>query len=267
MALAGSAMLLAAAFVVFASRVEPGVTAEAASAPVAAAVRPATPTQTLPSGRPEAMPVTALDYARAGAASYAQGNFEASVKEFEQALEKNPNDPRALNNLAQVLVRIGRAKEAITYFDRAIALKPSEWEPHFNLANAYSALGQWNRAIAEYRVADGLFPDDYVTLYNLGLALHKGGEEEAAVATFQRAIALAPEEPTFHLSLGISYERLNRITEAAQAYETFIKTAPSHPDAEKVRVRVAALRGQPQETIPVVQEAVTPAPGSQQSAE
>ncbi len=183
-----------------------------------------------------------MDSDRAGNAAYAMGEFERALAEYQKAIEKNPNDPMALNNLAQVLVRGGRTAEAIPYLDRAIGLNPSLWAPRFNRARAYGQLGDWAGAIADYRAAATLMPDDYVTVYNLGLALHKTGSEEAAITEFRRAAELAPSEPSFHLSLGISYERLKKPIEAAQSYEDYLTLAPEAANAAQVKARIQALK-------------------------
>jgi Flp pilus assembly protein TadD len=187
-------------------------------------------------------PRTSADSSRAASAAYAQGNFALALEQFERAVSQQPDDAQALNNLGQVLVRVGRTREALPLFIRAIELTPSEWAPRFNLAHAYGVLGDWARAIPEYKRAAELFPGDYVTHYNLGLAHHKAGQEEAAVGEFQRAIALAPSEPSFLLSLGISYEALKRPGDAAQAYEDYLALAPTAPDAAKIKTRIEALR-------------------------
>lgn len=187
-------------------------------------------------------PATSLDSARAGAASYAQGDFEGALAQLEKAVQKTPDDGRALNNLGQALVRLGRAKEALPHFVRATELQPSEWAPRFNLGHAYGALGDWGHAIPEYQKAAELFPDDYVTRYNLAMALHKSGQEERAVAEFVRAIDLAPSEPSFRLSLAISYERLKKPAEAAQAYEDYLALAPTAPNAAEIKTHIETLR-------------------------
>lgn len=187
-------------------------------------------------------PKTAFDSARAGAAAYSKANFAGALEHYQLAVEKNPKDPGALNDLGQVLVRLGRAKEALTYFKRAIELSPSAWAPQFNLAHAYGALGDWEHAIPEYQKAAELFPDDYVTHYNLAMAFHKAGKEEPAVGEFQKAIALAPGEASFRLSLGISYELLNRPAEAAKAYEEYLELEPAASEAAKIRTHIETLR-------------------------
>jgi Flp pilus assembly protein TadD len=173
--------------------------------------------------------------------SYHSGDYGAALKHLQQAIEKNPRDAESLGNLGQVLVRLGRAKEALPYFDKAIALNGNRWAYVFNRARAAALLERWTESIDGYRRAQTLFPNDYVTTYNLALTLHKAGNEEAAVTEYQKAIALAPEDGGFRRALGISLEKLNRPADAAAAYTEYLKLSPNAPDADKVRERIALL--------------------------
>lgn len=182
-----------------------------------------------------------LDTVRSGNVRYARGDFASAAEQYRQAVDSDPGNIEALNNLGQVLVRLDRVAEAVEYLRRGVALAPDYWALRFNLARAHAQLGEWPQAVAEYRQAIRVFPDDYATHYNLGLALHKQGDEAAAVEEFKKAIELAPIEPTFHLSLGISYEQLKRPLDAAGAYARYLELAGDAPDAERVRARIIQL--------------------------
>lgn len=121
----------------------------------------------------------------------------------------HPQDAEALNNLAQGLVRSGRAEEAIAHFDKAIELADDRWAYHFNRARAYADLRDWPGAINGYRDALQLFPDDYATHFNLARAL------DAAART----------------------------AEAAAAYRRYLDLNPDEPSADKIRARIALLEG------------------------
>jgi Flp pilus assembly protein TadD len=215
--------------------------ASSAAVPVKARVPPAAtaPAATQAPRDPHAF----MDASAIAHEAYGSGNFETALEQFQSAVEKNPRDAEALNNLGQVLVRLGRTTEAVPYFDRAIALNPDRWAYHFNRARAAGLLEQWNDCIAGYRRAQQLFPNDYVTAYNLALALHKSGDEEAAVVEYGKAIELSPEDGSFHRALGISLERLNRGADAAAAYAKYLELTPDAADAPKVRERIAQLTG------------------------
>ncbi len=164
-----------------------------------------------------------------------------AVESFERAVDANPEDPDALNNLAQVLVRTGRARDALPHLDRAIALEPNIWAYHFNRARAYGELQQWSRAAAGYRDALALFPDDYATQFNLAKAQQNNGDLEEAILGFERAIKLAPGQPDFHLSHGLALEKASRPRDAAAAYRRYLELAETPADADKVKERIAQL--------------------------
>ncbi len=204
-----------------------------------AAHPPAPDRPTAPKGRPF------MDAPAKAYEAYQAGDYEGALKQYQEAVARNPRDAEALSNLGQVLVRLNRSHDALPYFTKAIELNPERWAYVFNRARARALLEQWTESIADYRRAQQLFPSDYATAYNLGLALHRSGDEEAAVVEFQKAIELAPEDGTFRRALGISLERLNRKADAAAAYGEYLKLTPNAADADAVRERIARLTGVP----------------------
>ena len=190
-------------------------------------------------------PVAAIDSSRSGTAAFNAGDFASARVAYERALVLKPDDSETLNNLGQVLVRLGQVNEAIPRFERAIALAPDKSAFHFNLAHAAAQLGQLDRSIAEYREAVKLFPDDYATQFNLAMALQAKGDSQAAIPEFQRAIRLAPGEPSFHISLALSLEKAGRLADAASEYRQFLQMEPSSPDAAKLKAHIDVLTGAP----------------------
>lgn len=230
------------------NRAAPAAAAPAATPrPVAVAPRPHAPASREPQF---------LDPKHGGTVAYAQGEYRTALDRYRQAIERDPHDADALNNLGQVLTRTGNPTEAIPYLEHAIQLYPTVWSYRFNLAHAYGQSADWAHAVTEYRAAQALFPDDYVTEFNLAMALHQQGREEEAVAGYQKAIVLAPGEASFHLSLGVSYETLNRRNDAVESYRRYLALAPEAPDAQQVTARIQAL------TDPVTAEGNPPPPAA-----
>lgn len=186
------------------------------------------------------VPAAALDALREGSAAYAAGELEVAAARYEAALDQGPDNADAHNNLGQVLVRLGRAADALPHLDAAVAMEPARWAFRFNRARAYGQLDRWTEAVAEYREASRLFPDDYVTQFNLGLALLKLEDREGAVLALERAVALAPGEPSFLLTLGSQYLMLQRRDDARRTFERFLDLAPDAPEAQRVRDLLAA---------------------------
>ena len=219
-------------------------TSGASEAPAASAAKKAalnTPPATV--SQPDGVSVSAnsADLSRQGIAAYARGDVAGSVAQFTSAVEADPNDAQALNNLGQALVRSGRARDAIQYFDRAIAVSSRVWTYHFNRAKAYGELQEWSRAVSGYRDAAGIFPQDYATAFNLARALQASGDLNGAIDEYQRAINLAPSEADFPLALAYALETAKRPADAVKAYQRFLEVQDSGPAAEKVRQRIQEL--------------------------
>ena len=212
----------------------------ATSAPAARSTnRVAAPAATTGTPDPAAVAVSNL---LAGQKAYASGNAEASVRPLQAAVDANPSDHRALNDLGQVLVRAGRAQDATQYLDKAVQLAPDSWTYQFNRARAYAQLQKWDQAIQGYRAAAQLFPDDYATQYNLAKALQASGSLNDALAGYEKAIKLAPGQSDFQLSYGLALEAAKRPQDATAAYKRYLELEPDSPEAEKVKAHLAELQ-------------------------
>jgi tetratricopeptide (TPR) repeat protein len=198
-------------------------------------------------------------------AAYARGDYGAALLGFERAMTEHPEDARAINNVGQVLVRLGRAPEAIPLFEKAVANSPNEWSYRFNLARARSQVHDWPGAVADYREADRLLPDDGPTLFNLGLSLQQTGADAEAAQVLEKAVAQSPDDASFVLALARSYQRLSRAPEARTAFERYLALAPQSADAAAARQALAALAGpqpppgQPR-GVPPAQDGSSPTP-------
>jgi len=225
----------------------PGVAEAAATPPVdIPAVAPGSPGRALGVSNQNVIDpaVRSMDASRSGFAAYHRGDVAGSIGQFTAAVEADPGNADALNNLGQALVRAGRTREAIPYFDRAIAAADGVWAYHFNRARAYSELKEWAPAVAGYRSAARLFPQDYVTAFNLARALQANGDLPGAIGQFERAIALAPGQSDFHLSHAFALETSGRPRDAAAAYRRYLELEESGPQAEKIKARIAQLETQ-----------------------
>jgi len=56
----------------------------------------------------------------AGQQAYVAGDVEGAIERLQAAVDGNPDDPRALNDLGQALVRAGHARDATQHLDRAM---------------------------------------------------------------------------------------------------------------------------------------------------
>lgn len=218
------------------------VRSRAAAAPPSAAGEPVPASAPVPLERAgDTVSFASADAKREAFAAYATGDYATSLVQLESAVAGSPNDAEARNNLGQLLVRLGRAPEALPHFDEAVRLDGQRWAYRFNRARAYGLLDRWTEAIADYRVAASLFPDDHATLYNLGLALLRVRDYPAAIVTLEQAVAAAPDEHGFLITLGTAYVGAEQPERARATFERFLDAAPTDADAPRVRALLEAL--------------------------
>ena len=164
------------------------------------------------------------------------------MQRLQAAVAANPDDARALNDLGQILVRLGRAQEALPYFDRAVRAEPDSWAYQFNRARAYAQLQQWAPAVDGIRVAARLFPDDYATQYNpVQKRCRQAGIPTRRSRPTSERFSSRRGSPTSSCHADLALEAAKRPRDAAEAYRRYLELEPQAPDAEKVKAHLAEL--------------------------
>ncbi len=153
---------------------------------------------------------------------------EEAFKYYQQALEINPNNLQALNNLGILLVETHRAEEALPIFKRLVTLDdqvPVYW---FNYGNAYRALGQLTRAAQCYRTAlqrEYELPEAH---YNLAKVLTDIGQFDEAEHHFRQAIALKPDLKEAWINLIYVLQETGQVEGALQTAEVALQRFPEN---------------------------------------
>jgi predicted TPR repeat methyltransferase len=89
-----------------------------------------------------------------------RGRFEEAADHYEKAIRLNPNYPDALFHLANTLEILGRKEEAILYYRRVLDLNPSLANPHRRLGMLLLQEGNREEALIHLNAAARLNPSD-----------------------------------------------------------------------------------------------------------
>jgi tetratricopeptide (TPR) repeat protein len=87
-----------------------------------------------------------------------EGNYEAAIEQFREALKLTPRDTQAQFLLARTYYSDGRVDEAIQTYSRLLETDPKHLEARLSLADIYRNRGQWSEAEREYRRIINLDP-------------------------------------------------------------------------------------------------------------
>ena len=125
----------------------------------------------------------------------ARNKPEQAEEAYRQSLQLNPKQPRAWNNLGNLLNRghnRERLQEALNCYQRAVQLQPGCAHPHTNLGFAYKRVGQKAEAEQHYRKALEAEPNFVPALTNLAELLESMKRPEEALPLYRKAWELDP---------------------------------------------------------------------------
>lgn len=189
-------------------------------------------------------PIVFIDTTRRGVSPIADRDLDETRVRLEHAVQNDPKDADAQNNLGLVLERLKSLDAAVDHLSQAVALDSRNWIYHFNLAHVLSQQRRWNRAASEYAATAEIIPGDYAVQYDLAAALHMSSNEPAAIRAFEKAIELAPDEPGTHLALAVSLDAGGRADDALMEYRRYLEMAPVSANAGAVKARMQSLSRQ-----------------------
>lgn len=178
----------------------------------------------------EKYPKSARLHVGLGIAQYSRGQYDAAVREFCDAADLAPSDPRPYQFLGEMY---GVAPERGPEITERLA-KFVEKRPRNALANLYYALSLWKgqpagalaptdlaKVEALLRRAVALDPKLTKGFLELGTLLADEQRHKEAIPELRRAIELDPNQPQAHYRLAQAYQRTGQKTLAAQELAIF----------------------------------------------
>jgi tetratricopeptide (TPR) repeat protein len=127
-------------------------------------------------------------------------DVDEAIRSFQRVIGMRPDHALAHYNLALVLKRVDRPKDAIASLQRVVAIQPRA-EAQFALGTLYFQEGDFDRAISALKAAVAAEPrlaDAYVAL---GAVFKANRQLPDAVDALRRAIALQPDSWSAHAAL------------------------------------------------------------------
>ncbi|MBF0520211.1 MAG: tetratricopeptide repeat protein [Nitrospirae bacterium] len=156
---------------------------------------------------------------------------DLAEKEYAESIKLKPDFAEAFNNLAGIYEKGGDKQLAFSYYSKAIALKPDFPEAINNIGQMYESAGKFDAAMQRYQEALRIDPSYEATYNNLGNLYFKLRRFPEAISHYQRAIALKPDFAEAHNNLGNCYDETGGLTEAITQYTLAVKLKPDFAEA------------------------------------
>jgi tetratricopeptide (TPR) repeat protein len=187
----------------------------------------------------------AIIYLYIGNALAFQEEWEASLREYLEAVQTDPQLSEAHYNLGVAFAARGQIDRAIAAFKEALEHNPRLYEANFSLGRCYQRLDDAGRAYIHYDQACNARPQAAEPRYYMGLMHQSHGAYELAQRCFTEALRV---EPTF-ISPEIEDELVTRSEEeVAQWYYRLSQDLKQQGYSEEAeRIYRALLQWRPQE--------------------
>jgi tetratricopeptide (TPR) repeat protein len=167
-----------------------------------------------------------------GRAFEAQGNLDAAIVEYQDALKVTENKRRgpfrpadealAHRRIGGAMDRMGRFAQAETHYKHALKLSPKDPKTWNDAGYSYYLQGRWADAEQALKTAVRLAPNDERIRTNLGLTLAAEGRTSEALPLLSQANS----EAIGHINLGYLLAASGQLDLARQQYETALTLRP-----------------------------------------
>jgi tetratricopeptide (TPR) repeat protein len=148
-----------------------------------------------------------------------QFDLAGALKDYERAIQLNPNDATARHWLAgDCFAATGQHGREVEEMKRALELDPLSLIINSNLGVAYIRAGRLEEAVAQFRKTIEIDGSFYPAHREYGLALELQGKIPEAISHYERAAALT-DDPIPLGALGRIYGIAGRRDEAQKIFE------------------------------------------------
>ena len=214
----------------------------------------------------ERFPSYAFAHTGLGLALMAEGDPAAAVAPLRRALELNPRNPEANDNLSAALTlsvkdgpppeRRETLEEALRHTRDALALDPNLVQAHVNASKVLILLARSEEAEREAREALRLSPGLAPARLNLAESLFRQSRYKEAAEEFKAMAALFPSDAEIRSPYVVSLIHVGDLVEARRAAEEARRAFPDYAWFDFCLARVEARAGHKEAALALLRRAL-----------
>jgi Tfp pilus assembly protein PilF len=164
---------------------------------------------------------------------YDKGDLDMAHLVCLRGLKVGENDPRLLNTLGLVLLKLKKVPEALAQFRQALKGAPDMVGTRFNVAKIALDYKDFRIAKEEFSKILEYEPENRKAAIGLGIALRGAGDFKAARSHFEALADRYPKVALPHYWLGVlAMRNFNDMKTATKEFSSFVKLAGSRLPAD-----------------------------------
>jgi protein O-mannosyl-transferase len=149
-----------------------------------------------------------------------------------EALQKNPENTSLLKSMSVALMRMGpeRWSEAKACLEKSLQINPHSSDTHICLGDLFVAMGKDTQAKEHYRQALQQNPYQPVALNVLGLDLIDQKKYQEGIQYYRRALEVDPYNPSIKSNLAMAYTLIGKYDEAIELFSQALSITAQNAD-------------------------------------
>ena len=183
-------------------------------------------------------------------ASFTRGADEFAIKNYREALAREPNNPAFMNEIGKLYVLRSDAyrtllespdaaakktaednvkaelEKAAEAFNQAITAKPDYAPAHFNLGVVYERQGRIRDAVTKLKEVLSVNPQDVGVAFQLATLYYRTGDKDSSRKLFEQIVQAMPNYANARWFLSVIYEEQGLYDLAIAEVEAVQKTNP-----------------------------------------
>ena len=152
--------------------------------------------------------------------------FDAAIEFCQKLLEKDANDPIALQNLSTLYYIVGAYEDAIKCCDKALVIEPDEEHAIKNKMFALEKLELHDQVLECCEILLSKNDKNVDALVTKGIALNKTGKHEDALTLYDLALELDKINVDALMNMAVTLSYLKRYQESIPYYDTVQQIMP-----------------------------------------
>lgn len=171
-------------------------------------------------------PKSGLGFYLAGLIDEATEHPDAAAREYDQAVQRQPNLQQALAAWVRLQVRNKHPEAALARLEAIVTHAPENVGARELKADVLVSEHQLDAGLAEYEAVIGQAPTWLQPYRDLAMAQLAAGHDDAAIEALQRGIGKVPDADVLVSDLGNLFQRLGRFDDAIAFYERVLAQNP-----------------------------------------
>ena len=181
-------------------------------------------------------------------------NSAAARKRYEEAVARDGRNARAMTALSAIAAKAGDNAGSIKWLEQAAKSDDKSSEIQVLLAMAYLNNRDAKKALAAALAAQKIDPEDPTVLDTLGLIQLANGEHGGALVTLNKAVVVAPQSALAHYRLASAKVLVGDKRGVEASLQTALQVAPNHFDSLTTLGQVYVNAGRFDEAVRLAQQ-------------